>query len=62
MCGSGREAILDDREWSRRRPGFQSVVERLSRMSGSGRECLPDVREWSETLLDVRDRSGGPPG
>ena len=31
-------------------------------MSVSGWEPLPDVTEWWESLLDVRQLSGGPPG
>ena len=40
------------REWSEAFSDILEVVGRPSRMSGSGRE----------TLLDVRDRSGGPSG
>ena len=61
MSRSGREAILDVREWSgclpgcpgafRRPHGYPRVVERPSQMSGSGCESLLDVWQWS----------GGPP-
>ena len=37
MFGSGREALLDIREWSGGPPGCPGVVGRSSRMSGSGR-------------------------
>ena len=62
MSGSGREAILNIREWSGCLPGCPGalgsphgclgVVGRPSWMSGSGREAIPDVQEWS----------GDPPG
>ena len=62
ISGSGREALPDDREWS--------VFP--SRMSGSGRETLtdvpersvdlPDVRQWWESLTDIQEWLGGPPG
>ena len=72
MSGSGREAFPDVRElsgdpfgclgvfeglqdiweWSGGVPKFLGVVKWPSRMSESGRETLPNVREWS----------GGPPG
>ena len=47
ICRSGREALLDVREWSGGPPGFTKVVGRASRMSGWSREAHPDVREWS---------------
>ena len=37
MSRSGRQALLDDREWSRPSPGCPSVIEGPSRMFGSGR-------------------------
>ena len=52
MSVSGREALLDIREFSEGPPGYPGVVERLSWMSGSGWEALPDDQEWL----------GGPPG
>ena len=43
--------------------------QKAPRMSRRGRKALPNVRgvlpkiwEWSETLLDVQEWSGGPPG
>ena len=52
MCGSGREALADVREWSGVPPGCPVMFGSFSRMSGSSREALPYVREWS----------GDPPG
>ena len=52
MSGNSRESHLDVREWSEAFSDILEVVGRPSRMSGSG---------W-ETLMDVRDRSGDPPG
>ena len=43
MSGSGREALPDDRVWSKVLPGCPGVIGRHPRMSGSGRETLPDV-------------------
>ena len=61
MSRSGRETILDVREWSevlpdvrggvRKPPWCLGVVGSPSRMSGSGQEAFPDVRGWF----------GGPP-
>ena len=66
MSGSGRQALLDDREWSGDPPGCPKVVGRPSWMTGSGLETLPDVQEAHpdvlEVLPDVREGSGGPPG
>ena len=42
MIRSGREALLDVREWSGGPPGCPGVVGRPSRMTESGREALPD--------------------
>ena len=47
MSGSGREALLDVREWSGRPPECAGVVGTPSRMSGSGLEALGDVWEWT---------------
>ena len=52
MTGSGREAILDVREWSGGPPGGPEEVGRPSRMFGCGWEAFPVVQEWL----------GGPPG
>ena len=42
-------------------PGCPEVVWMPSRMSGSGRQTLPNVPKWWETLLHVRQLSGGTP-
>ena len=46
MTESGREALLEVREWSGVPPGYPGVVGRSSRMSESGQEAFPYVREW----------------
>ena len=66
MSRSGRETLLDVREWSKNPHGSQGVVWRPSRMSGSGRKAyrmsgigqkaIPNVWELSKTLLDVREQ------
>ena len=77
MSGSGREAILDVREWSGGPPGCLGVVERTSRMSGSCQETLSDCGRPSqmgmvgspssmsesgrEAFPEFRVWSGGPP-
>ena len=40
-------------------PGCPGVVWMPSQMSGIGQENLPNVPEWWETLLHVRQLSGG---
>ena len=45
MSGSGREVLLEVRQWLGVPPGSPGVVGRSSRKSGSGREVLPEVRE-----------------
>ena len=76
MSGSDQEALPDVqealsnvRECSEGPPGYSGgplrcpgVVERPSLMSKSGRVTLSNVREWLETLLDVREWLGVPPG
>ena len=59
MSGSGREALLDVRDWLGGPPGCLGVVLIPSRMSGSCTDTLPDVRK---DLPKVRERSGGPTG
>ena len=56
MAGSGREALLNVREWSgdplgfpadiRSTPGYPEVVGRPSQVSVSYGESLPNFREW----------------
>ena len=45
MCGSGREALPDVRDWPGCPPRCPEVVETPSLMSGNVREALLDVRE-----------------
>ena len=45
MSRSGREALLDVKDWSGDPYVCSGVVKRLSRMSLSGGEAHPDVRE-----------------
>ena len=47
MSGSGRDALMDVREWTKDSLGCPGVNGRASRMFGSVRKALPDVREWS---------------
>ena len=49
---SGREALLEGREWSRVPQYRLGVVVRPYCRAGSGREALQEGREWM----------GGPPG
>ena len=44
---SGREALLEVREWLGVYPGDPGVVGRLSRSYGGGREARSEVRPWS---------------
>ena len=57
MSGSGRECILNVREWLGDPPGCPAVVGRPFRMSGSSRETLQNV--WS-AFPDVWESLGGP--
>ena len=50
---SGREALMDFREWSGVPSGCTEVVGRPFGMSRIGRETLPDFLEWWEALPDV---------
>ena len=50
--GSGRESLLEVRQWSGSHTGGPAVFGRPYLRSGSVREALQEVREWS----------GGPPG
>ena len=66
MSVSGREAILDVREWSGNPlecpgcpPGYPGVVGSPSQMSGSCQDTLPEVPEWWEALLNVWEWSKG---
>ena len=47
MSRSGREALPDNREWSRGHLGWSGVVGWPSQVSGSLWKVFPDVREWS---------------
>ena len=66
MSGSGRETLLDVREWSGGPPECPGVVGRPSRKSRIGREALRHIREFSvspprmsesgqEAIPDVRE-------
>ena len=59
MSGSGRDALLDVREWSGGPPGYPGVVGSPLRMSVCDWEALSDVREWWEALLNIRVWSKG---
>ena len=56
--GSGRESLLDVREWLGSTHGCPGEVKRPTRMSGRGQEAHPNVREWSKAFPDVREWSG----
>ena len=51
VADSGREALLEGREWSGGSPGGPGVVGRPAQRAGTGLEVLSVVRE----------SSGGPP-
>ena len=53
VCGNGREALPDVREWLSDPLGCPGVVGKLSGICGSGWEDHPDVRELSDALPDV---------
>ena len=59
MSASGRETLLDEREWSGSPPRCPGMVRRPSHMSWNGRETLLNVQEF---LLDVREWSGDTSG
>ena len=60
-CGTGRETLLDVRNWSgdssgglelvKDPPGGVELIGRPSRMSRTGRETVPEVRNWLGDLL-----------
>ena len=60
MTGSGREALLDDREWSGDPSESQAVVGRPSRMSLSGQRPSRMSGSGQKAFLDVCEWSGGP--
>ena len=57
--GSGREAILEGREWSDGHHRESGVVRRPSVRVRSGPEAIPEGREWSG---GHHGGSGGLPG
>ena len=61
MSGSGREALLDVREWSGDPSRMSGVVERLSRMSLSGERPFRMSGSGREAISDVLKLSGVPP-
>ena len=46
-AGSGREAIMEGREWSGGPPGGPGQVERPTWRARSGPEVIPEGQEWS---------------